>query len=166
MVRIAILLVFAGVVGCTQSFVIKTKSTGKPVMVGEIRQIGGEKKPHDLKKPYDFTTEIEIVDTPTSPSSDWETKQAGKLDDRLAAAMLLGDRDAQMAELKFGSYVFFPIVMYFDKDWIRLSGYTEPLNFPVKERTYLLYDPVIKGKKTKKGEKKKKEKTKKKRRRS
>lgn len=166
MVRIAILLVFAGVVGCTQSFVIKTKSTGKPVMVGEIRQIGGEKKPHDLKKPYDFTTEIEIVDTPTSPSSDWETKQAGKLDDRLAAAMLLGDRDAQMAELKFGSYVFFPIVMYFDKDWIRLSGYTEPLNFPVKERTYLLYDPVIKGKKSKKGEKKKKEKTKKKRRRS
>ena len=166
MVRIAILLVFAGVMACTQSFVMKTKSTGKPVMVGEIRQIGGEKKPHDLKKPYDFTTEIEIVDTPTSPSSDWEIKQAGKLDDRLAAAMLLGDRDAQIAELKFGSYVFFPIVMCFDKDWIRLSGYTEPLNFPVKERAYLLYDPVIKGKKSKKGEKKKKEKTKKKRRRS
>lgn len=151
---------------CTQTFVMKPKSTGKPVMVGEIRQIGGEKKPHDPKRPYDFSTEIEIVDTPTMSASDWESKQAGKLDDRLAAATMLGERDVQIAELKLGSYVFFPILMYLDKDWIRLSGYTEPLNFPVPDRVYLLYDPVIKGKKTKKGEKKKKEKTKKKRRRS
>lgn len=150
---------------CTNSFVMKPKTTGKPVMVGEIRQIGGEKKPHDAKRPYDFSTEIEILDTPTSPSFDWEAKQAGKLDDRLAAATLLGERDAQIAELKFGSYVFFPILFSFDKDWIRVSGYTEPLNFPVPERVYRLYNTTVSNKKLQKNEKKKKEKTKNKRRR-
>ncbi len=158
-----VLVVF---VACTNSFVMKPKTTGKPIMVGEIRQIGGEKKPHDAKRPPDFSTEIEILDTPTSPSFDWEIKQAGKLDDRLAAATQLGERDAQITELKFGSYVFFPILLYFDKDWIRVSGYTEPLNFPVPERVYRILDPVVRdksGKKTK-TKKEKKKPTKKRRR--
>lgn len=150
---------------CTNSFVMKPKTTGKPIMVGEIRQIGGEKKPHDAKRPHDFSTEIEILDTPTSPSFDWEAKQAGKLDDRLAAATLMGERDAQITELKFGSYVFFPVLLYFDKDWIRVSGYTEPLNFPIPERVYHIYKTTASNKKLKKGEKNKKDKTKKKRRR-
>lgn len=163
MVRFLLPLVFLAQ-ACTNSFVMKPKTTGKPIMVGEIRQIGGEKKPHDAKRPPDFSTEIEILDTPTAPSFDWEEKQAGKLDDRLAAATQLGGRDAQIAELKFGSYVFFPVLFYFDKDWIRLSGYTEPLNFPVPERVYRLYNPTV-SVKGKKAEKKKKEKTKKTRRR-
>jgi hypothetical protein len=149
---------------CTNSFVMKPKTTGKPIMVGEIRQIGGEKKPHDAKRPPDFSTEIEILDTPTSASFDWELKQAGKLDDRLAAATQLGDRDAQITEVNFGSYVFFPVLFYFDKDWIRVSGYTEPLNFPVPDRVYLLYNSRVRDKSGKKATKKEKKKTTKKRR--
>ena len=148
-----------GVAGCSQSFIMKPKSTGKPVMVGDIRQIGGEKKPHDSKKAFDFSTEIEILDTPTAPSFDWEAKQGGKLDDRLAAATLLGERDAQVTEMRFGSYIFFPILLYFDKDWIRVSGYTEPANFPQPERVYRIYSTPAVDKKGKR-EKKRKEKTK------
>lgn len=160
MVKLSFIVAVFSLAGCSQSFVMKTKVTGRPVMVGEIRQIGGEKKPPAAKRPYDFSTEMEILDTPTAPSFDWEIKQAGKLDDRLAAATQLGDRDAQIAELKFGSYVFFPILFSFDKDWIRASGFTEPLNFPVPERVYLLHNSSQRNAKLKKGEKPKKEKKK------
>lgn len=142
---------------CSQPFVMKTKFYSRPVMVGEVRQIGGQKMPPDAQTAAAFSTEIEILDTPTSSSSGWQEKQEFNLENKLTAATVMGDRDAQISELKVGSYVFNAVLFYFDKDWIRLSGHSVPRIFIEPERKYHLYFAPQRGQKGKK-EKPKKEK--------
>ena len=141
MVRIVILLTLFAALQCGRPFVMKPQTTNHPVMVGEIRQIGGDKVPVDAARKFDFSTEIEILDTPTANSFDWYVNQQHKLDHRLAAATLLGARDCRITELKFGSYVFMGVLFYFDKDWIRVSGYTGSKLTRDPERSYYL-NPV------------------------
>ncbi len=149
---------FAAVfVACGQPFVIKPKIYNRPVMVGDVRQLSGAKIPPDAETASPFVAEIDILDTPTATSSDWHEKQQYTLDSKLTASTLMGARDAQVRELKFGSYVFNAVLFYFDKDWIRLSGYSVPPLFVEPERKYLLHVRPV----GKRGEKLKKEKPKK-----
>lgn len=138
MVRIFIVFALLIAIQCGRPFVMKPQTTNHPVMVGEIRQIGGEKVPVDATRKFDFSTEIEILDTPTANSFDWYLNQQHKLDHRLAAATLLGARDCRVSELKFGSYVLMGVLFYFDKDWIRVSGYTGAKLTRDPERSYYL----------------------------
>lgn len=154
MVRCGVLFAAAGFVACGQPFVMKPKLYNRPVMVGDVRQLGGAKISPDAQQASPFSEEIDILDTPTATSSDWYERQQYKLDSKLTASTLLGARDAQVTELKFGSYVFNAVLFYFDKDWIRLSGYSVPPLFVEPERKYLLHVRPV----GKRGEKLKKEK--------
>lgn len=168
MVRLSIFLGAMAFIACGQPFVMKTKlNNSRPVMVGEVRQIGGAKIAPEPGQASPFSTEIEILDTPTASSQDWQTKQEYKLDSKLTAATLLGERDSQITELTFGSHVFNVVLFYFDKDWIRVSGYSVPRIFIEPERKYNLNPTPRRDKKNKRGEKvaKEKKKTKKSRRR-
>jgi hypothetical protein len=138
MVRIiTVLLVFAAV-QCGRPFIMKPQTFNHPVMVGEIRQIGGEKVPVAATRKFDFSAEIEILDTPTANSFDWYLTEQHKLDHKLTAATLLGARDSRISELRIGSYVFMAGLFYLDKDWIRVSGYTGSRLTPEVERVYNL----------------------------
>lgn len=150
-------------VNCSSSLVMKPKDFTRPVMVGEIRQIGGQKQPPEAGRGYEFSGEIESLDTPTSSALDADPKREKMLDHKLIATSLGGERDALIAEIKFGSYVFFPVLLYFDKDWIRVSGYGEGRVYKEPQRVYNL-NPVIRvSRKDKKEEKRRKEKEKKQR---
>ncbi len=138
MVRISTVFALLAAMQCGRPFVMKPQTTNHPVMVGEIRQIGGEKVPVGADRKFDFSTEIEILDTPTANSFDWYLTQQHKLDHRLAAATLLGSRDCRVSELRFGSYVFMAGLFYFDKDWIRVSGFTGSKLTRDPERSYYL----------------------------
>ncbi len=155
MVRIFIVFALLAAMQCGKPFVMKPQTHNHPVMVGEIRQIGGEKVPVDATRKFDISTEIEILDTPTSNSFDWYLTEQYKLDHRLAAATLLGQRDSRISELKFGSYVFMGILFYFDKDWIRVSGYTGKKLSSDPERSYFLTPVTGKPSKTVRGERSK-----------
>lgn len=155
MVRIFIVFALLAAMQCGKPFVLKPQTHNHPVMVGEIRQIGGEKVPVDATRKFDISTEIEILDTPTSNSFDWYLTEQYKLDHRLAAATLLGQRDSRISELKFGSYVFMGILFYFDKDWIRVSGYTGKKLSSDPERSYFLTPVTGKPSKTVRGERSK-----------
>ncbi|MCS6972740.1 MAG: hypothetical protein NZL89_06915 [Leptospiraceae bacterium] len=126
-------------VACTQPFVMKVKEYSRPVMVGNVRHIGGQNEAHDKK--YTFETEIEITDTPTSPSHDWYQTEQNKLDDKLLAASVLATRDLFIDEIAIGSYVFNLVLFYLDKDWIRVSGYSLPPLSQPPQRQYILKDP-------------------------
>ena len=154
MVKWVVLFAAAGSIGCGQTFIMKPKLYNRPVMVGDVRQLGGAKISPDAQQASPFSAEIDILDTPTATSSDWYERQQYKLDSKLTASTLLGARDAQVTELKFGSYVFNAVLFYFDKDWIRLSGYSVPPLFVEPERKYLLHVRPV----GKRGEKLKKEK--------
>lgn len=134
MVRLCLLV--AILVGCSQPFVMKTQNYAKPVMVGPVRHIGGE--PTKPEKRYEFSTEIEITDTPVSASHDWHEKQARKLDDKLVAASVYEYRDVIIEEMAIGSYVFNAVLFYLDKDWIRVRGYSDPPIAIAPERRYVL----------------------------
>lgn len=149
------IFISAAILGaCGQPFIMKPKLYNRPVMVGEVRQIGGAKISPDAQQASPFSAEIDILDTPTATSSDWYDKQQYTLDSKLTASTLLGARDAQVTEMKVGSYVFNAVLFYFDKDWIRLSGYSVPPLFVEPERKYLLHVRPL----GKRAEKKKKEK--------
>lgn len=147
-----------GFVACGQPFVMKPKLYNRPVMVGDVRQLGGAKISPDAQQASPFSEEIDILDTPTANSADWYERQQYKFDSKLTASTLMGARDAQVTEMKVGSYVFDAVLFYFDKDWIRLSGYSVPPLFVEPERKYLLHIRPVAGRR---GEKVKKEKPKK-----
>lgn len=157
---VALLLVL---VHCSSTLVMKPKDFTRPVMVGEIRQIGGEKKPQESGRGFEFSGEIESLETPTSSALDADPKAEKMLDHKLIATSLRGDRDALIAEIKFGSYVFFPVILYFDKDWIRVSGYGEDRLTKEPERIYNLNPPMRFSPKDRREEKLQREKEKKKR---
>ncbi len=144
MVRISTFFAMLTAMQCGRPFVMKPQSYNHPVMVGEIRQIGGEKVPIDAARKFDFTTEIEILDTPTANSFDWYLTEQHKLDHKLTAATVMGARDSRISELRFGSYVFMAGLFYFDKDWIRISGNTGKRLTADVERVYNL-NPQPKG---------------------
>ncbi|MFO1471264.1 MAG: hypothetical protein U1F27_09520 [Turneriella sp.] len=137
---------------------MKPKLYNRPVMVGDVRQLGGAKISPDAQQASPFSEEIDILDTPTANSADWYERQQYKFDSKLTASTLMGARDAQVTEMKVGSYVFDAVLFYFDKDWIRLSGYSVPPLFVEPERKYLLHIRPVAGRR---GEKVKKEKPKK-----
>lgn len=155
MVKVVLFALVIFAAHCAQPFVMKPKLYNKPVMVGQVRYIGGEKMPPDQAQATPFTTEIEILDTPTSSSNDWQLTQDEKLDHKLTAATALSARDAQISEFRFGSYVFNTVLFYFDKDWIRVSGYSVPKIFEEPERKYMLYVRPVGYKKDKKRKEKK-----------
>jgi len=157
MVKWGVIFAAAGFVACGQPFIMKPKLYNRPVMVGDVRQLGGAKISPDAQQASPFSAEIDILDTPTATSSDWHEKQQYTLDSKLTASTLMGARDAQVTEMKVGSYVFNAVLFYFDKDWIRLSGYSVPPLFVEPERKYLLHVRPV----GKRGEKLKKEKPKK-----
>lgn len=158
MVRRVVFTTALTFVACGQPFIMKPKLYNRPVMVGDVRQLGGAKISPDAQQASPFSAEIDILDTPTATSSDWYDRQQYTLDSKLTASTLLGARDAQITEMKVGSYVFNAVLFYFDKDWIRLSGYSVPLLFVEPERKYILRVPSVAGKR---GEKIRKGKTKK-----
>jgi len=146
---------------------MKPNVVNAPVMVGDIRQIGGEKIQRDASRATDLTAEFETLDTSTWQAEEQSNRHANALDHRLTAATLMGERDAMFTELKLGSYVLFPILFYHDKDWLSISGFTEAKLQKDPERIYNL-NPVVARPSTKaerekeKKEKKKKEKKEKK----
>ncbi|MFZ5630162.1 MAG: hypothetical protein ACOY5B_13610 [Spirochaetota bacterium] len=137
MVKPALLTVVA-LTACSKPFVMKPKEFQKPVMVGPVRQIGGEKVAGDSTQSYPFATEIEILDTPVYPSHDWHVKQERKLDDKLTAASVYGSRDTVIDEMRLGSYVFNAVLFYLDKDWIQVRGHSETALYTEPERRYIL----------------------------
>ncbi len=146
MVKIALPGVLA-LVACSRPFVMKPKEFQKPVLVGPVRQIDGEKVSADAS--YPFRTEIEILDTPVYPSHDWHVKQEHRLDDKLTAASAFGARDPVIDEMRFGSYIFNLLVFYLDKDWIELRGHSEKALYTEPERRYILHiAPARAGKKS------------------
>jgi hypothetical protein len=148
MVRVAAILLLA-LTACSRPFVMKPKDFQKPVLVGPVRQIGGEKVTGDTSQTYPFATEIEILDTPVYPSHDWHVKQERKLDDKLIAASVYGSRDAVIDEMRVGSYVFNGILFYLDKDWIQVRGHSETALYTEPERRYILnVAPARAGKKS------------------
>ncbi|AFM11014.1 hypothetical protein [Turneriella parva] len=152
MVRIFTGFALLAALQCGRPFVMKPQTTNHPIMVGEIRQIGGERVPVDAARKFDFSTEIEILDTPTANSFDWYIHQQHKLDHRLAAATLLGARDCRISEVKFGSYVFMGVLFYLDKDWIRVSGYTGSKLTRDPERSYYLTPVTVNPSKAVRGD--------------
>ena len=144
MVRVALLAVL-GLAACSRPFVMKPKEFQKPVMVGPVRQIGGEKFAAGSAQSYPFATEIEILDTPVYPSHDWHVKQERKLDDKLTAASVYGSRDTVIDEMRLGSYVFNMVLFYLNKDWIQLRGHSETALSTEPERRYILNVSLPRG---------------------
>jgi hypothetical protein len=136
-VLLALLLLSA----CARPFVMKPERFSRPVMVGEIRQIGGKKQPIPNGPEFQFSETIESLDTPTMSAQNWHVGAESRLDSRLNAATLLGERDAQVTDLKFGSYVLNFVVFYWDKDWLTVSGHTLPRLYNEPERVYMLNPP-------------------------
>ncbi|MBS0617841.1 MAG: hypothetical protein JSR44_06605 [Spirochaetes bacterium] len=131
---------------CAQSFVMRTQNFNRPVMVGNIRQINGAKITPPAEAGTVINAEIQNLETSTTSSLETDLENDTTLDSRLAAATVLGARDAHISELKVGSYVFSSVVFYLDKDWLRVSGYTLPILKKPPERVYFLQD-VRKAKK-------------------
>jgi hypothetical protein len=126
---------------CSQPFVMKPKDFQKPVLVGPVRQIGGDKVTGDTAPRYPFKAEIEILDTPVHPSHDWYAREQHKLDDKLVAASVFGSRDTVIDEMRVGSYVFNIVLFYLDKDWIELRGHSENTLYTDPGRKYILNLP-------------------------
>ena len=144
-----VLLIVLALGACSRPFVMKPKEFQKPVLVGPVRQIGGEKVAVDTSQNYPFMTEIEILDTPVYTSHDWHVKQERKLDDKLTAASAFGSRDTVIDEMRLGSYVFNIVLFYLDKDWIQLRGHSETALYTEPERRYILnVAPARGGKKS------------------
>ncbi|GAB4426584.1 MAG: hypothetical protein OHK0011_08210 [Turneriella sp.] len=152
----AVLLAVLVLAACSRPFVMKPKEFQKPVLVGPVRQIGGEKVTGDASQTYPFAAEIEILDTPVYPSHDWHVKQERKLDDKLTAASAYGSRDTVIDEMRFGSYVFNAILFYLDKDWIQLRGHSETALYTEPERRYILNVAAPRGGKKSRFERKQK----------
>lgn len=157
---VAICLLF---MHCSRDFVMKPKDFTRPVMVGEVRQLGGEKKPPEADKGYEFSAEIDILDTTTTSTLELDKKSEKILDHKLIATSLNGARDPIIGEIRFGSYVLFPILFYFDKDWIQVSGYGQDTLYREPERVYNLNPPMRFSPKDRREEKMQREKEKKKR---
>lgn len=125
---------------CAQSFVMRTQNFNRPVMVGNIRQINGKKITPPAEAGTVINAEIQNLETSTMSSLETDLENDATLDSRLAAATVLGARDAHISELKVGSYVFSSVIFYIDKDWLRVSGYTLPILKKPPERVYFLQD--------------------------